>query len=213
MGSSKRLAEMSIQSLNKKSKTQFVTVRFGNVLGSNGSVIPIFKKQIADGGPVTVTHPEMRRYFMTIPEASQLVLQAAVMGHGGEIFVLDMGEPVRILDLARNLITLSGFKPDEDIEITFTGIRPGEKLFEELAMDAEDMQSTRHPKSHIWQNVPADEAALNDTVEQLLAVADTKDNRNKIIRLLKKVVPEYVGDVDSMKLHEKHLSKLNNSNM
>lgn len=212
MGSSKRLAEMSIQSLNKKSKTQFITVRFGNVLGSNGSVIPIFKKQIAAGGPVTVTHPEMCRYFMTIPEASQLVLQAAVMGHGGEVFVLDMGEPVKILDLARNLITLSGFKPDEDIEIKFSGIRPGEKLFEELAMDAEDMQATRHPKIHIWQNVPADEAALNDTVKRLLAVADTKDNRNKIISLLKEVIPEYVGDVDSMKLHEKHLSKLNHSN-
>jgi FlaA1/EpsC-like NDP-sugar epimerase len=212
MGSSKRLAEMSIQSLNKKSKTRFVTVRFGNVLGSNGSVIPIFKKQIADGGPVTVTHPEMRRYFMTIPEASQLVLQAAVMGHGGEVFVLDMGEPVKITDLARNLITLSGFKPDEDIEITFTGIRPGEKLFEELAMDAEDMQATRHPKIHIWQNVPTDEVALNDTVKRLLAVADAKDNRNKIVSLLKEVVPEYVGDVDSMKLHEKHLSKTNKLN-
>ena len=211
MGSSKRFAEMSIQCLNSRSQTHYITVRFGNVLGSNGSVIPIFNKQIADGGPVTVTHPEMRRYFMTIPEASQLVLQAAVMGRGGEVFVLDMGEPVRILDLARNLITLSGFKPDEDIEITFSGIRPGEKLFEELAMDAEDMQPTRHPKIHIWKNIPADEAALNDTVKQLLTVADSKDNHDKIVRLIKKVVPEYVGDVDSMKLHEEHLSKTNNN--
>ncbi len=212
MGSSKRFSEMLIQCLNSRSQTHYVTVRFGNVLGSNGSVIPIFKKQIAAGGPVTVTHPEMRRYFMTIPEASQLVLQAAVMGRGGEVFVLDMGEPVRILDLARNLITLSGFKPDEDIEITFSGIRPGEKLFEELAMDAEDMQPTRHPKIHIWKNVPTDEAVLNDTVKQLLAVADTKDNHDKIVGLIKEVVPEYVGDVDSMKLHEEHLSKTNSNN-
>jgi FlaA1/EpsC-like NDP-sugar epimerase len=212
MGSSKRLAEMSIQGLNKHSHTQFITVRFGNVLGSNGSVIPIFKKQIAGGGPITVTHPEMRRYFMTIPEASQLVLQAAAMGHGGEVFVLDMGEPVKILDLARNLITLSGFKPQEDIEIKFTGMRPGEKLFEELAMDAEDMQPTRHPKIHIWKNVPADERALDNAVNRLLEIADEKNNHDNIIKIIKEVVPEYVGDVDSMKLHEDHVSKTNGPN-
>jgi len=209
MGSSKRLAEMSIQCLNNRSKTRYVTVRFGNVLGSNGSVIPIFRRQIADGGPVTVTHPEMQRYFMTIPEASQLVLQAAAMGRGGEIFLLDMGEPVKIVDLARELITLSGFRPDEDIEIEFTGMRPGEKLFEELAMDGEDMQPTRHPKISIWKNIPADETVLDNAIERLLAVVNEKDSHDKIVKIIKEVIPEYVGDVDSMKLHKEHISKIN----
>ncbi|MCA9242592.1 MAG: polysaccharide biosynthesis protein, partial [Phycisphaerales bacterium] len=151
MGCSKRVAEMYIQSLNERSDTQFVTVRFGNVLGSSGSVVPIFKEQIARGGPVTVTHPEMVRFFMTIPEAAQLVLQAGAMGDGGEIYVLDMGEPVKIVDLARDLITLSGFRPDEDIEITFTGMRPGEKLYEELMIEGEDVSHTSHPKIGIWR--------------------------------------------------------------
>jgi len=210
MGSSKRIAEMSIQCLNKKSQTRFVTVRFGNVLGSNGSVIPIFRDQIANGGPVTVTHPEMQRYFMTIPEASQLVLQAATMGQGGEIFVLDMGEPVKIVDLARDLITLSGFRPGEDIEIEFTGMRPGEKLFEELSITGENMQPTRHPKISVWENIPAQQDVLDKTVEKLLAVADHNDYQ-EIVRYIKQVVPEYVGDVDFMQLHQQHLAK-NNGN-
>ncbi len=160
MGATKRIAEIYVQSLSHRSTTKFVTVRFGNVLGSAGSVIPIFREQIAKGGPVTVTHPEMRRYFMTIPEASQLVLQAGAMGEGGEIYILDMGEAVKIVDLARDLITLSGLRPDEDIEIRFSGVRPGEKLFEELATDAEHADKTKHPKvligrikSHVWEAV------------------------------------------------------------
>jgi FlaA1/EpsC-like NDP-sugar epimerase len=192
MGSSKRVAEMYIQDLNETSKTHFVTVRFGNVLGSNGSVVPIFKQQIAAGGPVTVTHPEMRRYFMTIPEASQLVLQAAVMGQGGEIFVLDMGEPVKIVDLARELITLSGFRPGEDIEVEFTGLRPGEKLFEELSIEGENMVATRHPKIAVWKNIPKDRETLRIGVERLLKVAHSQD-RSQIIPILKELVPNFIG--------------------
>lgn len=193
MGSSKRVAEMYIQELDRTSKTHFVTVRFGNVLGSDGSVVPIFKKQIAEGGPVTVTHPEMKRYFMTIPEASQLVLQAATMGKGGEIFVLDMGEPVKIVDLAKELITLSGFRPDEDIEIIFTGTRPGEKLFEELSIKGEDMQPTRHPKIGIWTNIPMDSAKLHAGINELVALASTQDHK-KIAQKIKELVPEYIGN-------------------
>jgi len=192
MGSSKRIAEMYIQDLNRTSKTDFVTVRFGNVLGSDGSVVPIFKKQIAEGGPVTVTHPKMKRYFMTIPEASQLVLQAASMGKGGEIFVLDMGEPVKIVDLARELITLSGFRPGEDIEIVFTGPRPGEKLFEELSIVGEDMQRTRHPKISIWKNIPIDRQRLRKNIDELLEIAKTQ-NHSEIVNQIKKLVPEYIG--------------------
>lgn len=171
MGATKRVAELVIQSLAHASKTRFVTVRFGNVLGSAGSVIPIFKEQIEAGGPVMVTHPEMRRYFMTIPEACQLVLQAGSMGLGGEIFVLDMGEPVKIVDLARDLIALSGLREGDDIEIQFSGVRPGEKLFEELSTHEEQADKTRHPKIFVGrvpkqdpQRVESSLAALGDAV-------------------------------------------------
>jgi FlaA1/EpsC-like NDP-sugar epimerase len=193
MGSSKRVAELYVQDLNRTSKTHFVTVRFGNVLGSEGSVVPIFKKQIAQGGPVTVTHPEMKRYFMTIPEASQLVLQAASMGKGGEIFVLDMGDPVKIVDLATELITLSGFRPGVDIEIAFTGLRPGEKLFEELSIKGEDMQETRHPKIGIWKNIPMDRDRLRAKIEELVALAKTGEHP-VIAAKIKELVPEYIGN-------------------
>lgn len=193
MGSSKRVAELYVQDLNRTSKTHFVTVRFGNVLGSEGSVVPIFKKQIAQGGPLTVTHPDMKRYFMTIPEASQLVLQAASMGKGGEIFVLDMGEPVKIVDLARELITLSGFRPGEDIEIAFTGLRPGEKLFEELSIKGEDMQETRHPKIGIWKNIPMDRDRLRAKIAELVTLAKIGEHA-AIAAKIKELVPEYIGN-------------------
>ncbi len=196
MGSTKRLAEMCIQDMNTRSRTDFVTVRFGNVLASAGSVVPIFKNQIAQGGPLTVTHPEMKRYFMTIPEASQLVLQAAAMGHGGEIFLLDMGEPVKIVDLARELIILSGFRPGEDIEIAFSGIRPGEKLFEELSIKGEDMQPTRHPKIAIWKNKPIDHNELTAAVERLIEAARCRDH-DGIVAEIKKIIPEYCGDSEN----------------
>lgn len=190
MGASKRIAEMYIQGLNATSQTQFVTVRFGNVLGSSGSVIPIFKEQIARGGPVTVTHPDMVRYFMTIPEAAQLVLQAASMGHGGEIFVLDMGEPVKIVDLARQLITLSGYRPDEDIKIEFTGMRPGEKLYEELAIEGEDIARTAHPKIGIWQIIPVEWQPFLKQMQSLVEQCNQLD-RDAIRNRIRELVPEF----------------------
>ncbi|RMF80920.1 MAG: NAD-dependent epimerase/dehydratase family protein, partial [Planctomycetota bacterium] len=190
MGCSKRVAEMYIQALNERTRTEFVTVRFGNVLGSSGSVVPIFKDQIAKGGPVTVTHPDMVRYFMTIPEASQLVLQAGSMGSGGEIYVLDMGEPVKIVDLARDLITLSGFRPGEDIEIVFTGVRPGEKLYEELSISGENVSQTSHPKIGIWKRIPTDWERLTSAIDLLLREVDALDPP-AIRARLKEIVPEY----------------------
>jgi len=193
MGASKRAAEVCIQSLSRSSKTRFVTVRFGNVLGSTGSVIPIFQEQISRGGPVTVTHPEMRRYFMTIPEACQLVLQAGSMGVGGEIFILDMGEPVRIVDLARDLIALSGLREGEDIEIEFSGVRPGEKLFEELSTNSENADKTRHPKIFVGRIAarPAEQVAL--AVQRLKDALDGGDAR-RVLSVLRELVPEYTQD-------------------
>lgn len=190
MGCSKRVAELFVQAIAQRSKTTFVTVRFGNVLGSNGSVVPLFKEQIARGGPVTVTHPEMVRYFMTIPEASQLVLQAGAMGRSGEIYILDMGEPIRILTLAEDLITLSGLKPYEDVEIVFTGIRPGEKLFEELSVTEENAVKTRHPKIYVGRSQVRPWSVLEDHIEALVHQAQRGD-ANQIRTMLSSVVPEY----------------------
>ena len=190
MGCTKRVAEMYVQSISGKSHTQFVTVRFGNVLASNGSVVPIFKEQIARGGPVTVTHPEMTRYFMTIEEASQLVMQAAAMGQGGKIFLLDMGEPVKIVDLARDLITLSGFTPGEDIDIVFSGVRPGEKLFEELSLKAENLVPTEHEKIAVWEQVAVDPDILHARINELGQLA-AQAGPDEIRQGLKALVPEY----------------------
>jgi len=189
MGATKRVAEMIIQAFSKQSKTEFVAVRFGNVLGSNGSVIPLFKKQIEQGGPVTVTDPEIIRYFMTIPEAVQLVLQAGAMAKGGEIFVLDMGEPVKIYDLAINLIKLSGFEPEVDIKIEFTGLRPGEKLYEELSLAEEDMEATKNKKIFVVKPLHTDLAILRREIECL---KDIIANRADEVRdYMKIIVPNY----------------------
>ncbi len=190
MGASKRMCEMIVQTLDKFYPTEFVAVRFGNVLGSNGSVIPLFKKQIAEGGPVTVTHPDIIRYFMTIPEAVSLVLQAGAYAKGGEIFVLDMGEPVKIADLAKNLIRLSGFKVGEDIEIKYTGLRPGEKLYEELLMDEEGLQATDNNLIHIGKPIDMDEALFMRQLKELKVAAE-KDS-DVIRQMVKEIVPTYV---------------------
>ena len=189
MGASKRICEMIVQVFNRHYDTEFVAVRFGNVLGSNGSVIPLFKKQIEAGGPVTVTHPDIIRYFMTIPEAVSLVLQAGAYAKGGEIFVLDMGKPVKILDLAKNLIRLSGYKVDEDIKIEFTGLRPGEKLYEELLMDEEGLQNTDNDLIHIGKPIEFDESVFFTQLRKLELAAENESGDIK--KLIKEIVPTY----------------------
>lgn len=189
MGASKRMCEMIVQSFNNRSDTDFVAVRFGNVLGSNGSVIPLFKKQIQAGGPVTVTHPDVVRYFMTIPEAVSLVLEAGATAKGGEIFVLDMGEPVRIDDLARNLIRLSGYTVGEDIEIEYTGLRPGEKLFEELLMNEEGLQQTANKMIYVGKPIEFDEDEFLQSLEKLYTYA--YDETSQMKAMVSKIVPTY----------------------
>ncbi len=197
MGASKRVAELVIQDLDDRYDTRYLAVRFGNVIGSAGSVIPIFREQIRKGGPVTVTHPEMVRYFMTIPEAVQLVLQAGAMGRGGEIFILDMGEPVRILDLAKDTITLSGFKPYEDIDIVFSGIRPGEKLFEELQTDGEDVAKTRHPKIFIGKIAAYPAERVQEALGRLTVLS--RDGEGQELRAyLRDLLPESKLKIDDV---------------
>ena len=194
MGATKRSAEIYTQSLNRESETEYITTRFGNVLGSNGSVIPLFKKQIANGGPIKVTHPEITRFFMTIPEACSLVLEAGAMGLGGEIFVFDMGSPVKILDLAKNMIKFAGLELGRDIEIEFTGLRPGEKLYEEVLAKNENTKPTHHPKIMIADVVEHDHEAVHLRV---LSIKKSLDERNEfeMVRKLKALVPEFRSTV------------------
>lgn len=203
MGATKRLCEMIIQAIDKESRTEYVAVRFGNVLGSNGSVIPLFQRQIKEGGPVTLTHMNITRYFMLIPEAAQLVMQAGAYAKGGEIFVLDMGEPVRIYDLAKNLIRLSGLKLNKDIEIKVTGLRPGEKLYEELLMNNENLKKTSHKKIFIDKPEKFDLKELVSKIDGLVFVAKTED-RGKLVSTLKEIVPTYTS--------AEHYNKNNNAN-
>jgi FlaA1/EpsC-like NDP-sugar epimerase len=190
MGASKRVAELMVQGHDKMIRTRFMSVRFGNVIGSSGSVIPLFRKQIEKGGPVTVTHPEVTRFFMTIPEAAQLILQAGAMGEGGETFILDMGTAIKIVDLARDLIRLSGLVPDRDIEIQFVGLRPGEKLYEELITEGEGIIPTHHEKILVLRGNSIDSVQLGKRVEELIRFADCQNGLG-IKEKLKEIVPEY----------------------
>jgi FlaA1/EpsC-like NDP-sugar epimerase len=190
MGATKRICEMIVQSMGMKSKTEFTTVRFGNVLGSNGSVVPLFKEQIKSGGPVTITHPDIIRYFMTIPEAVSLVLTAGGIAKGGEIFILDMGEPVKIKDLAENLVRLSGFVPNEDIEIIYTGLRPGEKLFEELLLKEENIKKTENEKIYIGKPINLDNDKFTKHLEKLREIID-KNDKKEIEKLIGEIVPNF----------------------
>ena len=190
MGATKRICEMIVQTMDKQSETKFVAVRFGNFLGSNGSVIPLFKEQIREGGPVTVTHPDIIRFFMTIPEAVSLVLTAGGLAKGGEIFILDMGEPVKILTLAENLIRLSGFKPYEDIPIEFTGLRPGEKLYEEILLNEEGMKKTANKKIFIGKPIELDTEKFHEKLIELKKVA-LKNDKDGIDKLIAEIVPTF----------------------
>jgi FlaA1/EpsC-like NDP-sugar epimerase len=202
MGVSKQLAERFIHAFSEVATTKFVAVRFGNVLASNGSVVPIFQEQIRRGGPITVTHPEIERFFMTIPEASQLVLQAAAMGKGGEIFVLDMGQPVRIVDLAKDLIRLSGLQP-EDIEIVFTGLRPGEKLYEELYFEDEEMQPTPHPKLFVAYHRPYTLEDVRHAIGELMRMVH--EAPDAIRTKIKDIVPEYDASQSALPVADKQV--------
>jgi FlaA1/EpsC-like NDP-sugar epimerase len=189
MGASKRIAEIVAESFNQLDGTRFSTVRFGNVLGSAGSVVPLFQEQIRNGGPVTVTHPEMTRFFMTIPEATQLILQAGAMGRGGEIYVLDMGEPIKIAFLAQQLIRLSGFVPGKDIRIEYTGLRPGERLHEELFHEDERLEKTQHRKIFLARHRTVDRSAVEQAIGELTEACERFDEE-RITALIKRLVPE-----------------------
>jgi len=194
MGTTKRITEMILQAKSKNSRTKFIAVRFGNVLDSKGSVVPLFKKQIEHRAPVTVTHPEAKRYFMSDREAVELVLQASTMGKGGEIFILDMGEQIKIIDLAKNLITLSGLKPEKDIPIKYIGLRPGEKLFEETLHDVEKNMTTKHDKIFITKPNHFDPYKLRKQVKKLEELIKFKD-KNKIVEMLQEIVPTYTPQI------------------
>ena len=202
MGVSKRIAELVCEGLNRISTTQYVTVRFGNVLNSVGSVIPLFKRQIEKGGPLTVTHPEIYRYFMTIPEAVQLIMQAGAMGNGGEIFILDMGEPVKIVDLARDMIRLSGLEPDQDIKIAFTGLRPGEKLYEELLTEGEEVKGTLHDKIKILGREEVDSPALLAALDQLFHQLGVTGYTQEVVALIKEIVPDFQPENGGPQTHK-----------
>jgi FlaA1/EpsC-like NDP-sugar epimerase len=208
MGCSKRIAEIYVQSLDKnlrtinKGETHFVTTRFGNVLGSNGSVIPLFKKQIERGGPVTVTHPEITRYFMTIPEACQLVLEASAMGNGGEIFIFDMGKSVKVADLAKKMIRLSGLEPGKEIDIVFTGLREGEKLYEELLNQKENTIPTHHEKILIAKVGEYDYSYINSMISLFYDLLDDK-NELKMVALMKEIVPEFRSNYSRFEVLDK----------